>query len=536
MELLQWGCSDPAQMSWLDQPPVVNLLAAKRLLQMLGALEGERLSAQGQKMAALGNDPRLAAMLVSAKNDDEAATAAKIAAILEEPPRMGNSDLGVAFSRNQPAWQQRSQQLLKRLNVRGGEADSSLIAPLLAGAFADRIARRRGQDGRYQLANGMGAMLDANDALSRHEWLIAPLLLQGSASPDARILLALLVDIDELVQRCPQLVQQSDTVEWDDAQGTLKAWRRLQIGQLTVKVQPLAKPSEDELHQAMLNGIRDKGLSVLNWTAEAEQLRLRLLCAAKWLPEYDWPAVDDESLLAALETWLLPHMTGVHSLRGLKSLDIYQALRGLLDWGMQQRLDSELPAHYTVPTGSRIAIRYHEDNPPALAVRMQEMFGEATNPTIAQGRVPLVLELLSPAQRPLQITRDLSDFWKGAYREVQRDERALSQTCLAGRPGKYCTDATDEKVFVRLVFSLSLWERAGVRASARTFTLTLTLSLKGEGTDSSTNFERYLLLSCNRRTENRAFAPEYCGEKAWPGMTASQLDAKGNRRVRSNKR
>ncbi|NEM89640.1 ATP-dependent RNA helicase HrpB, partial [Escherichia coli] len=137
----------------------------------------------------------------------------------------------------------------------------------------------------------------------------------------------------------PQLVQQSDTVEWDDAQGTLKAWRRLQIGQLTVKVQPLAKPSEDELHQAMLNGIRDKGLSVLNWTAEAEQLRLRLLCAGKWLPEYDWPAVDDESLLATLETWLLPHMAGVHSLRGLKSLDIYQALRGLLDWGMQQRLD-----------------------------------------------------------------------------------------------------------------------------------------------------------------------------------------------------
>lgn len=291
----------------------------------------------------------------------------------------------MAFLRNQPAWQQRSQQLLKRLNVRGGEADSSLIAPRLAGAYADRIARRRGQEGRYQLANGMGAMLDADDALSRHEWLIAPLLLQGSSSPDARILLALPVDIDELVQRCPQLVQQSDTVEWDDAQGTLKAWRRLQIGQLTVKVQPLAKPSEDELHQAMLNGIRDKGLSVLNWTAEAEQLRLRLLCAAKWLPEYDWPAVDDESLLATLETWLLPHMTGVHSLRGLKSLDIYQALRGLLDWVMQQRLDSELPAHYTVPTGSRIAIRYHEDNPPALAVRMQEMFGEASNPTIAQG-------------------------------------------------------------------------------------------------------------------------------------------------------
>lgn len=421
LELLQWGCHDPTQMNWLDQPPAVNLQAAKRLLRMQGALDGERLSVRGQKMATLGNDPRLATMLVSAKSDDEAATAAKIAAILEEPPRMGSCDLGALFSRNQPSWQQRSQQLLKRLNVRDGEADSSLIAPLLAQAFADRIARRRGQDGRYQLANGMGAMLDADDALNRYEWLIAPLLLQGSASPDARILLALPVDIDELVQRCPQLIQQSDTVEWDDVQGTLKAWRRQQIGQLTVKVQPLAKPSEDELHQAILNGIRDKGLSVLNWTPEAEQLRLRLMCAAKWLPEYNWPMVDDASLLALLETWLLPHMSGVHSLRGLKSLDVYQALRGLLDWGMQQRLDSELPAHYTVPTGSRIAIRYHEDNPPVLAVRMQEMFGEATNPTIAQGRVPLVLELLSPAQRPLQITRDLSAFWQGAYREVQKE-------------------------------------------------------------------------------------------------------------------
>lgn len=421
MELLQWGCADPAQLNWLDTPPAINLQAAKRLLQMLGALAGDRLSARGQKMAMLGNDPRLAAMLVSAHNDTEAATAAKLAAILEEPPRGGQTDLLAAFSRNQPAWQQRSQQLLKRLNVSSGQPDSTLLSPLLAQAFADRIARRRGQEGRYQLANGMGAMLDADDASGRHEWLIAPLLLQGSASPDARILLALPLDIDALMQTCPELLQQSDTIEWDETQGTLKALRRSRIGQLTVKVQPLAKPSEEELHQAMLNGIRDKGLSVLNWTPEAEQFRLRLQCAANWLPEYDWPAVDEDSLLATLETWLLPHMSGVHSLRALKALNVGQALRGLLDWSMLQRLDSELPAHYTVPTGSRIAIRYHEDNPPVLAVRMQEMFGEAKTPTIAQGRVPLVLELLSPAQRPLQVTSDLSAFWQGSYREVQKE-------------------------------------------------------------------------------------------------------------------
>ncbi|MDA8499191.1 MULTISPECIES: ATP-dependent helicase HrpB [unclassified Citrobacter] len=421
MELLQWGCTDPAQLSWLDRPPVVNMQAATRLLQMLGALEGDRLSATGQKMAALGNDPRLAAMLVSANNDDEAATAAKLAAILEEPPRGGSTDLATAFSRHQPAWQLRSQQLLKRLNVRGGQPDSERLAPLLAQAFADRIARRRGQEGRYQLANGMGAMLDADDASARHEWLIAPLLLQGSASPDARILLSLPLDIDRLIQTCPELLRQSDTIEWDETQGTLKALRRMRIGQLTVKVQPLAKPSEDELHQAMLNGIRDKGLSVLNWTPEAEQFRLRLQCAANWLPEYGWPAVDDASLLSTLESWLLPHMSGVHSLRALKALNVAQALRGLLDWSMLQRLESSLPAHYTVPTGSRIAIRYHEDNPPVLAVRMQEMFGEANTPTIAEGRVPLVLELLSPAQRPLQVTSDLSAFWKGSYREVQKE-------------------------------------------------------------------------------------------------------------------
>lgn len=421
LELLQWGCYDPQQLNWLDMPPAANLAAARRLLTQLQALEGERLTAQGQKMAALGNDPRLAAMLIAAKSDDEAATAARLAAILEEPPRGAGSDLSHAFSRSQSNWQQRSQQLLKRVNRRGGKPDSDAIPALLAQGFPDRIARRRGLDGRYQLANGMGAMLDADDALSRHEWLIAPLLLQGNASPDARILQAYALNIDALAAQCPQLLEQSDTIEWDEAQGTLKALRRSRIGQLTVKVQPLAKPSEDELHQAMLNGIRDKGLNVLNWTEDAEQLRLRLQCAARWLPDEAWPAVDETSLLAELEAWLLPHMGGVKSLRALKNVNIREALYGWLPWTLRQRLDSELPTHYTVPTGSRIAIRYDDENPPALAVRMQEMFGEASTPTIAQGRVPLVLELLSPAQRPLQITRDLSAFWQGAYREVQKE-------------------------------------------------------------------------------------------------------------------
>jgi len=422
LELLQWGCQQPEQLTWLDLPPAANLHAARELLRQLSALdEQNRLTPTGQKMAQLGNDPRFAAMLVAARTPDEQATAARLVAILEEPPRGQDNDLRSAFSRRQDNWQQRSSQLLKRLNSRGGQPDISLAGPLLAYAFADRIARRRGQEGRYQLANGMGAMLNQDDALTRYEWLLAPLLLQGSQTPDARMLQALPLDIEELIARVPAVLGQSDSIEWDEAQGTLKAFRRQQIGQLVVKVQPLAKPTEDELHRAMLNGIRERGLGVLTWSAQSQQLRIRLACAAKWLPEQEWSEMSDEALLRDLEGWLLPEMNGVHSLRALKNIDLTRALQNWLGWSQRQRLDTVLPTHYTVPTGSQIAIRYDEDNPPALAVRMQEMFGEAQTPVIAEGRVPLVLELLSPAQRPLQVTRDLTAFWNGTYREVQKE-------------------------------------------------------------------------------------------------------------------
>lgn len=422
LDLMQWGCQEPGQLTWLDAPPVVNLAAARTLLRQLNALdEQNKLTPVGQKMANLGNEPRLAAMLVNAKDADQQATASRLVAILEEPPRGQDCDLRNAFSRRQDNWQQRSFQLLKRLNSHGGEVDFSLAALLMAQSFPDRIARRRGQDGRYQLANGMGAMLNQDDPLTRYEWLLAPLLLQGSNTPDARILQAIPLDIESLTLQCPALLTESDTVEWDETQGTLKAFRRTQIGKLVLKVQPLAKPSEDELHQAMLNGIREKGLSVLNWSAHAQQLRTRLVCAAKWLPELKWPDVSDEALLRDLDRWLLPELHGVHSWRALKNIDVTRALQNLIDWNARVRLDSALPTHYTVPTGSQIAIRYDDENPPVLAVRMQEMFGEAQTPVIAEGRVPLVLELLSPAQRPLQITRDLTAFWNGAYREVQKE-------------------------------------------------------------------------------------------------------------------
>ncbi|HAT3517218.1 TPA: ATP-dependent helicase HrpB [Serratia marcescens] len=424
LELLQWGCHDPAQLTWLDAPPVAALAAARALLHRLGATDDDgKLTAPGRQMAALGCEPRLAAMLVTgaALSADGLATAALLAALLEEPLRGGQMDIGYWLSRPQPNWRPRAAQLAKRLPQRAGQIDVDLAPRLLAQAFTDRIAQRRGQDGRYLLANGLGAAMNQDEALSRAPWLIVPSLLQGHNSPDARILLALPVDIDALAAQLPAIVTQRTAVEWDDEKGTLRAWKRQQIGRLTLRAQPLAKPADEELQQALLDWVRAQGLAVLNWEGAAEQLRVRLQCAQAWLPEAEWPAMDEEPLLAALEQWLLPSLNGVRDLRGLKQVNIAEALSRLLDWQQKQRLDNALPTHYTVPTGSRLPIRYEAGKPPALAVRLQEVFGEQRSPMLAEGRIPVVLELLSPAHRPLQITGDLAAFWQGAYREVQKE-------------------------------------------------------------------------------------------------------------------
>ena len=424
LDLLQWGCPDPAQLTWLDAPPAVALAVAQKLLASLGAVDDQqRLTPLGRRMAQLGCDPRLAAMLVHAERQgsDALATAALLAAIIEEPPRGGQPDIDYWLSRPQPHWQRRARQLSQRLSRSAGQVDSSLAPWLLAEAFSDRIAERRGLDGRYLLANGLGASLPQDDALSRAAWLVAPQLLQGNNSPDARILLAISLDVSQLAARLPKVVKEQTAVEWDEEKGTLRAWRRWQLGRLVLKAQPQAKPADEDLQQALIDWIRGQGLQALSWSAPAEQLRLRLACAAKWLPEKPWPAVDDQSLLDTLEQWLLPSLNGVRSLRALQQVDLHDALLRLLSWQQRQYLDANLPTHYTVPTGSRLAIRYHSDQPPALSVRIQEMFGEQRSPMLAEGRVAVVLELLSPAHRPLQITGDLAAFWQGSYREVQKE-------------------------------------------------------------------------------------------------------------------
>ncbi|MBN3264265.1 ATP-dependent helicase HrpB [Pectobacterium brasiliense] len=430
LDLLQWGCTDVAQLTWLDTPPPPALYTARQLLRQLSITdEQDRLTAEGRKIAALGCDARLATMLYAAsqQNSDALATAGCLAAILEEPPRSGSNNLADWLHRPLPHWLRRAKQLTRRLSTASGRIDGGEADLLLAQAFPDRIARRRSQDGRYQLANGSGAMMSADEALSGTEWLLAPALLQNDRSAqnnqnaEARILLALPLDIERLERRLPGLINEHNVVHWDEEKGTLRASQRDQIGSLTLRTRPLNKPSDEALQQALLSWIREQGIDALNWDATALQLRARLQCAHQWLPELDWPRVDDEPLLATLEIWLQPSLVGVRDLRALYQINLSDALLRLLDWSLRQRLDSVLPTHYTVPGGSRLPIAYYDDKPPVLSVRMQEMFGEQQSPLLAEGRVALVLELLSPAQRPLQITRDLAAFWQGTYREVQKE-------------------------------------------------------------------------------------------------------------------
>ncbi|WP_406705452.1 ATP-dependent helicase HrpB [Sodalis sp.] len=423
LELLQWGVNESAQLSWLDAPPAPALAAAVNTLTALGALDArQRLTPAGRTMAGYGCDPRLGAMLYHAGEDANAeATAALLAAMIEEPPRSGSPDIRDHFYRPLPHWTARARQLRARCGGGGGRPDVDLAPLLLAWGFRDRIARRRDADGRYRLASGAGAELAPDDALSAQEWLIAPGLLQLSQSPDARIRLALPLDIARLAAARPAWFSHTTAMQWDEDKGSLRVVQRERLGQLVLRKQPQARPSDAVMAQAMLDWISEQGLGVLTWEREAVQLRQRLLCAGEWLPEAGWQAVDDHALLAAQPRWLLPSLSGVRDARGLARVNLAEALLRLLDWPLRQRLDSQLPSHYTVPTGSRLPLRYQQGEPPVLAVRMQEMFGEQQTPRVAEGRVAVVLELLSPAHRPLQITRDLAAFWCGAYREVQKE-------------------------------------------------------------------------------------------------------------------
>lgn len=455
LELAAWGAGDPAGLAWLDPPPAAAMTQARELLAELGALDaGGAITPHGRRMAGFGVHPRLAHMMLNARERGLGGLACQVAALLGERDILRaqqgfqDSDLrlrvevlralerggkgggvGRGLSVERGAVQQASKlarQWQRQLRVTGDEGDIGSTGLVVALAYPDRIARRRGGGGgaggqaaQYRLSNGRGAFFASHEPLSAQDWLAVADL--DGAAREARIFLAAPVTQGEIEDLFSDAIRTETEVAWDTREQLVQARRRRMLFALPLKEERLQNPPPGTVAAAMAEGVRQMGLSCLPWTdgLRAWQARVAFL---RRIEGAEWPDMSDDALLATIDDWLLPFLDGIARRAHLERIDLSSALRGLLPWAMQKRLDAEAPTHVEVPSGSRVPIAYDGEEP-VLAVRLQEMFGLAETPRIAGGRVPLLLHLLSPARRPVQVTRDLASFWANAYRAVKADLR-----------------------------------------------------------------------------------------------------------------
>jgi ATP-dependent helicase HrpB len=439
--------SDPTSLSWLDPPPVAALAQARTLLNELGALAADgRITKEGAAMAALPLHPRLAHMALRAKERGQGRLAAAIAALLMErdivrtSPQARDADLRLRVellaeknaARDLPAGlsldrgglqraRDAARQIARSLGLRGDETiDAADTGSVLALAYPDRIAQSRGATGQFRLASGGGAELPTSDALARQEFL-AVAELDGERKT-ARVFLAAPLSRAAIEDDFADRIVASDSIEWDAQSETVLARRRRMLDALVLEDQVLRDPSSDQVTAALLTGIRALGLAALPWSREAESLRRRVEFLYRTFGE-PWPDFADAALLASLDNWLAPYLSGITRRAQFGQIDLAAALVAKLDYAQQRQLDALAPSHVAVPSGSRIAIDYGEGDVPVLAVKLQEMFGATATPAIAQGKMPLVLHLLSPAGRTLAVTRDLAGFWKSSYPQVRGEMR-----------------------------------------------------------------------------------------------------------------
>jgi ATP-dependent helicase HrpB len=452
LELAQWGSADAAGLAWLDPPPAAMLAQARELLLRLGALDAAgRITAGGRAMASLPLHPRLAHMLCAAPAGAARRQAAELAALVsdrdllrgagrERDPdlrsrlellRRETSAAGVDRGslervRRTAAQLERSAGSSQGAAMVGAHAEEFAESPgaLLALAYPDRIAQRReGAGGRYLLANGRGAALPAAHALGNQEYLVAVEL--DDREREARIDLAAPISRAALEAAAGAALERVEEVRWDARSGAVLARRVLRLGALLLEEKPLAKPPADATAAAMLDGVRELGLAALPWDDGTRMLQARL-GFVRGLGRgdlADWPASDDAALLAALEQWLPPWLGGCTRREHLARIPLAEALLARLTGAQRRALDELAPRELAVPTGSRLRIDYLDDNAPCLAVRLQEVFGMAETPRIGGGSRPVTFKLLSPAQRPVQITRDLAGFWRSSYAEVRKEMR-----------------------------------------------------------------------------------------------------------------
>ena len=431
LDCADWGAVDPLTLSWLDPPSPAALAAAQSELSTLGALdEAGRITALGRRIRSLPLPPRLAAMVLVAAETGGARDAADLAAVLVERG-LGGSDTDVAI--RLPAFRRdrgRKADEMRRLAAGWAEqaaAQSPPSAPvrgalspaaLLAIAYPDRLAKARSERGQFQLANGRGAMLDIKDALAGSPYLAVAELTGTAAS--ARILSGIGMSEAEFQTIAGSRIVEAREISFDEAAGAVRARRVRRLGGIVLASEPQAIAPGDDMCAALAAGIARLGISRLPWSKAQAQLRERVIylraCGFDDLPD-----VCDESLALSVSSWLEPFLTGKTRLSDIGAGDLGQALDVLVPWPLLQRLDAEAPVQFEAPTGNRVAIDYEGPQAPSVHIRVQELFGLKTHPAIAQGRRPLTLHLLSPAHRPIQITRDLPGFWAGSWAAVKTE-------------------------------------------------------------------------------------------------------------------
>ncbi len=446
LELASWGARDAEALRWLDAPPAAQLGSARDLLARLGALDSAgRITAHGRELARLAVHPRLAHMLLRARVLGQLPLAAQLAALLSERDLLhasaGTRDADIrarlelmragdrtpGFDR--PALQRArraARDLERQADNAGGAAGASRAGTggeaglLLAFAYPDRIGcKRAGAVGRFILANGRGAAFTGPQGLARQELIVAVDL--DDRERDARILLAAPLQRGDLTEHFADRIRCRESVQWSTREQAVIARRTVELDALVLEEQPLAEVPADAARGAMLTGMRELGIAALPWNREARDLQARIEFVAA--AHTGWPAVSDAALGATLDTWLAPWLDGVTRREHLARVPLTDALRARLTWEQQRELEEWAPANLTMPSGSRIRVDYLDDSAPAVSVRLQEVFGLADTPRLGRGRVPVTFKLLSPARRPVQVTRDLASFWRGAYAEVRKDLR-----------------------------------------------------------------------------------------------------------------
>jgi ATP-dependent RNA helicase HrpB len=453
LELALWGVNDAASLRWLDPPPVSSLNEGRLLLQAFGALDQSGvITRHGREMALFPLHPRLSNMLLTAKKEASAFLACDLGAILSERDLLRSSaaasdrpatdndlfdrvevlDRWRSHGGHQPgmagidvsvcrAVDKTSRHLRQLLGSGEGRIPStSAVARLLARAYPDRIARRResGSD-RYLLVNGRGGRLSPRSALHDREYIVAAVM-EGGEGSEGAINMAAALNPDDIRELFADTIVRHRSVLWNRGEGRVVSREEERLGALVLSAVQVA-PTAEELQNALLQGLAEAGLTALNWTEPAEQFLARARFIGSLVQSEEWPNLDRDHLADTLPEWLGPWLMGVRSQADLERVDLLPPLKGLFSREQLSRIESGAPTCLTVPSGSRISLRYADHEPPVLEVKLQELFGLAETPTVAWGRVPVLLHLLSPARRPVQVTSDLRGFWNGAYREVRKE-------------------------------------------------------------------------------------------------------------------